>query len=407
LNYYLTSTQLENITAYNNTGDGVKIYDYAEKNDFDNITSYENDGDGVEVHNNSDNNIFTNIDLYDNDKDGIVLHAFSNTNYFENATSYNNTGNGIEIHDFTDDNTIKNFMSYNNTEDDFFLWNTSLNNTILDSTYSNRTISLNDSTSEIILKTTTNKIAYYSDTTVSQTISPTNVTTTIAPTVDDYVTTVDTKDDFTVATDSGTLNLRLASYVAGGRANFNVSSAIPTLVSTFILGGYHIGQPVEFKRDDVTVACIRANISGVVTYIYTGGFSEHEFEVDAVDPYVYLNDTTNFSITRDSYDAAAYTAQVTITHIGTENNTCAVSIEMPLIGDSAYTKLGYNITNITAGFTVTDHSGWAAMNFTITENTTIRIMPSEAAKPSNLPLVVGGGIGVVTVIVFLYRRRRR
>jgi hypothetical protein len=147
-------------------------------------------------------------------------------------------------------------------------------------------------------------------------VSPTNITTTIAPAVDDYVTTVDTKDDFTVTTDSGTAKLRLASYVAGGRARFNMSSSIPTLVTTFALGAYPVGRAVEVRRDGLTVACIRANSSGVVTYIYTGGFSEHEFDVNGVDPYVYLNDTANFSVTRESYDASAYTAQVTITHIG-------------------------------------------------------------------------------------------
>jgi parallel beta-helix repeat protein len=357
---------------------------------------------GIQLSMWSDNNILINNTANSNGYAGITMYSSDSNSFTNNIADLNYRGAHLYG---SCDNIFDNHTSTNSTQYDYYSWYTSLNNTLLNCDLLSSTSMMNDSTSQWIIKYTTSNITKYSDTTINQTISPTNVSTTIEPTLDDYAITMDTLDDFSATTDVSTANLQLVEFASGGHSEFAVSSAQHATVTTFNLGTFTPGQTVQLKRNNLGVTCARAGVAGIATFIYSGGFSDHEFETDPVGLYVHLNDTQNYTFTNDSYDAAAFTSQVTITSAGSP--ACAVSIEMPLITDSAYIKLGYNITNITTGFTVTNKSGWAAVNFTVTENTTVRIMPSEAAKTSNLPAVVVGGIGAVTVIIYLVRRRRR
>ena len=395
--YYSSSNTLTSNTA-SNKWYGICM-DGSSDNTLTNNTANSNNWCGIRMYSSS-NNTLTSNNALDNPR-GIYVQN-SNYNMFTSNTANLNTLYGIHMWS-SSNNIFDHCNSNNNTNYDYFAWASSLNNTLLDCDLDNATSMMNDSTSEWIIKYTTSKVTSYSDTTLNQTISPTDVTTHILPTVDDYTLTISTLDDFTATTDVSTAILQLVEFNPGGYSHFKVSSDTPTIVTTFNMGGFAAGEVVRLKKTGLGVTCGRANALGVATFVYADGYSDHDFETDPVSLYVGLVGA-NHSFTTDSYNATAFTSQINITRSGT--GSCAVSIEMPLITNTSYTKLSYTVTNVTNGFKVTDN-GYAVINFTTTDNAIVVITPCESGKTSNLPLVVGGaGAAVITVIIFLRRRRR-
>lgn len=81
-----------------------------------------------------------------------------------------------------------------------------------------------------------------------------------------------------VTTSTGTVNVTVSQWGDELKV-FNESSDSHSAVTTHVIGGFAANERVSIFRDGIELESGSANSAGVLTWIYEGGFSEHEFMI--------------------------------------------------------------------------------------------------------------------------------
>jgi parallel beta-helix repeat protein len=199
---------ITNNIANSNTGSG--IFTRGINNTLTNNTANSNYWYGIFKYF-ADSDILTNNTANSNEI-GIYSES-SDGGAFTSNTANSNTKYGVYLSN-SEDNILTTHNSTNNTIYDYFAWQTSVNNTLLNCNLSSATSMMNDSTSQLIIKYTDGRIIDTDDPALSTTCYAGNCTLTLQPTELNYTVNMTTLDVI-VSTTTGSVSVSANSSLIG------------------------------------------------------------------------------------------------------------------------------------------------------------------------------------------------